>query len=72
MGSEWATSALVASSWAGSKIATAGNGKLMASVVFTNIAKEDVRYLGVMAQRVQPLRVRSARSPILYTVCPHG
>lgn len=43
------TPVLMAPPLAGSKIATAGDGELMASVVFTGIAKEDARYLGVMA-----------------------
>ncbi len=34
---------------AGSVIATHGDGELLASVIFTGIAKEDAKYLGVMA-----------------------
>lgn len=34
---------------AGSALATAGDGELLASIVFTGIAKEDSRYLGMMA-----------------------
>lgn len=34
---------------AGSKLATHGDGEVMASIVFTGIAKEDAKYLGMMA-----------------------
>ncbi len=34
---------------AGSVIATHGDGELLASIIFTGIAKEDAKYLGVMA-----------------------
>lgn len=34
---------------AGSKIATFGDGELIASIIFTGIAKEDAKFLGVMA-----------------------
>lgn len=34
---------------AGSKFVAAGDGEVMASIVFTGIAKEDAKYLGLMA-----------------------
>jgi mono/diheme cytochrome c family protein len=34
---------------AGSKFVAAGDGELMASIIFTGIAKEDTKYLGMMA-----------------------
>lgn len=43
------TATPMAPALAGSKLATAGDGEIMASIVFTGIAKEDVKYLGMMA-----------------------
>jgi mono/diheme cytochrome c family protein len=34
---------------AGSKFALAGDGEIIASIIFTGIAKEDAKYLGMMA-----------------------
>ncbi len=42
------TPAVMAPPLAGSKIAMHGDGELMASIVFTGIAKEDTRFLGMM------------------------
>lgn len=43
------TATPMAPALAGSKLATNGNGELLASIVFTGIAKEDAKFLGMMA-----------------------
>jgi mono/diheme cytochrome c family protein len=43
------TPAPMAPPLAGSVIATHGDGELLASIIFTGIAKEDAKFLGVMA-----------------------